>query len=123
MSKQQGITIVLANRPRLFRELLLHALKSESPLFRAIEAPDGSLSPTLLHEADWLVIDEDSAATAAKMSTTNPQLGILVLDGRGNSARVLTPRIPGEVEPFADVPTLSGLFSLFSQTAMERVAE
>jgi len=123
MSNQPSITIVLANRPRLFRELLQHALKTEVPQARVVEAPDGTLSPSLLREANWLVIDEESTASATKMSAANPQLGILVLDGRGSSARLLTPSIPGAAKPFSDSPRLSELFSLLSQAAIERVAE
>lgn len=123
MSNQPSITIVLANRPRLFRELLHHALKTESPQFRVMEAPDGAPSPSLLREANWLVVDEESAGAAARLGGTNPHLGILVLDGRGNSARLLASGVAGDAQPFSDIPTLSGLFNLLSHAAIERASE
>jgi len=123
MSDQPTITIVLANRPRLFRELLHHALKTESPQFRVVEAPDGAPSLSLLREANWLVVDEDAAGVAARMGGANPHLGILVLDGRGSSAHLLASGVAGAAQPVSDVPTLSGLFSLLSHAAIEWASE
>jgi len=119
MSTQPTVTVVLANRPRLFRELLQHALKTESPQLRVIEAADGAPSTSLLREANWLVVDEEAAAVATRMAAANPHLGILALEGRGSSARLIAPLIPGVEQPFADVPTLEGLFSLLSHAAVE----
>jgi hypothetical protein len=110
------VTVVLANRPRLFRELLQHALNTASPKFEVIEVADSAPAASILREADWVVVDEDSATTVAKMSASYPHLGILALEGRGSRARVLAP--PGHADDWqqlSDVPTLSNLFDLLSQ--------
>lgn len=109
------ITVVLANRPRLFRELLQHALNTESPRFRVIEATDAMPSPSVLAEAEWLVVDEDSATEAAKMAAAHPYLGILVLEGRGSRARVLAPAAHSSWQKTSDVPTLANLFEMLAQ--------
>jgi hypothetical protein len=122
MSSQSTVTVVLANRPRLFRELLQHALNTASSRFRVIEATDAlpSASTTrnaLLHEADWLVVDEEAAAEAGKLTMTNPKLKILSLDGRGSRARVLATANTSGDQGLNDVPTLARLFELLSQEA------
>lgn len=119
MSNQSSVTVILANRPRLFRELLQHALKTESPNIRVMEASDGSPSAALLREAHWLVVDEESAADASRMAAANPELGILALETRGSRARLVGPQQTGIDQSFFDVPTLSGLFSLLSHPAVE----
>lgn len=109
------ITVVLANRPRLFRELLQHALNTESPRFRVIEATDNMPSPTVLAEADWVVVDEESTTDAARMAAANPYLGILALEGRGSRARILAPAAHAGWQQSSDVPTLSNLFEMLSK--------
>jgi hypothetical protein len=120
MSDQPSVTVILANRPRLFRELLQHAIKTESPHIRVVEAADGAPSTSLLREASWLVVDEESAAAATRMAAGNPHLGILALDSRGNSARLIVPLLPGSEQPFVGVPTLDALFDLLLHPAVER---
>jgi hypothetical protein len=119
MSNQPSVTVILANRPRLFRELLQHALKTESPTIRVIEASDGTPSAALLREANWLVVDEESATEATRIAAVNPNLGILALENRGSRARLIFPQLSGLDQSFFDVPTLSGLFSLLSHPAVE----
>jgi DNA-binding NarL/FixJ family response regulator len=121
MSNQASVTVILANRPRLFRELLQHALKTESPNIRVMEASDGTPSAALLREANWLVVDEESAAEATHLAAANPDLGILALETRGSRARLIGPRQSGLDQSFFDVPTLAGLFSLLSHPAVEPV--
>lgn len=115
MSSQTPVTIVLANRPRLFRELLQHALNTEPGQFRVIEAADAMPSATILRDAAWLIVDEDTAMDAAKIITAHPHLGILSLEGRGSRARVLAPSSLASGEQISDVPTLSALFNVLSQ--------
>jgi len=115
MSNQSSVTVVLANRPRLFRELLQHALKTVSPQFRVVEAADAMLSPSVLRDAHWLIVDEDSATDTSKMLAANPNLGILALEGRGSRARVLAPANQRSNQSISEVPTLSQLFGLLSQ--------
>jgi hypothetical protein len=119
MSNQRTITVLLANRPRLFRELLQHALKTESPQIRVVEAADGMPSSAQLREADWLVVDEESTNGAMRMASANPKLGILALEGRGSRARVLAPAAQGTWQSLSDIPTLSELFTLLSQEAVQ----
>jgi hypothetical protein len=122
MSNQSPITVVLANRPRLFRELLQHALNTMTPHFRVVEATDGTPSPALLRDAQWLVVDEDSANEATKLSAAHPHLGILALEGRGSRARVLASTAHNSGHGFSDVPTLSQLFNILSQQVTERAS-
>lgn len=117
MSIQKPVTVLLANRPRLFRELLQHALKTQPSTFRVVEAVDAPLSSSLLRSADWLIVDEESATEATKWVSSNPQLGIIVLDGRGNSARVIASRSEGAA--LQSVPTLADLFSLLVRPTLE----
>jgi len=84
-----------------------------------VEVADGAPSASLLREANWLVVDEESAGAAMRMATANPQLGVLALEGRGSSARLLTPLLPNFDQALPEVPNLSGLFSLFSHVAIE----
>jgi len=109
------ITVVLANRPRLFRELLQHALNTESQRFRVIEATEAAPSPSVLSEADWVVVDEESVQEAARMSSAFPHLGILALEGRGSRARILAPAAHENWQQSSDVPTLAILYELLSQ--------
>jgi len=110
----RSITVVLANRPRLFRELLQHALNTASPQFRVVEAADAMPSPALLHDADWLIVDEESPIESAKLAATYPHLGILALEGRGSRARVLAPVAQANQHLLSEVPTLAQLFNLLS---------
>ena len=107
------VTIVLANRPRLFRELLQHALNTASPQFKVVEAADAMPSPATLRDVDWLIVDEDQATEAAKLAASHPKLGILALEGRGISARVVAP-VDATHQSMFEVPTLAQLFGLLS---------
>lgn len=107
------VTVVLANRPRLFRELLQHALNTASPRFRVIEAADAMPSPALLNKVDWLIVDEESATEVANWAAAYPKLGILALEGRGIRARLIAPAAVAYATPF-DAPTLEQLFGLLS---------
>jgi hypothetical protein len=115
MSVPTPISIILANRPRLFRELLQHALNTAPAQFRVVEATDSNPTPSTLKQADWLIVDEESAGEAENLTTSYPQLGILVLEGRGSWARVLAPASHAEQHAVSEVPTLSILFELLSQ--------
>jgi hypothetical protein len=108
------ITVVLANRPRLFRELLQHALNTVSSRFRVVEAVDAMPSPALLGEADWVVVDEESSSDVASLTAAHPHLNILALERRGSRARILAANAPSGWESLAEVPTLSTLFDLLS---------
>lgn len=87
MKHRAPITIVLANRPRLFRELLHHALitaaSQERQLFNVLEVTDALSTASALDDAHWLLVDEDDASDATKLATTHPDLKILVFKGQG----------------------------------------
>jgi hypothetical protein len=117
MSIQNPITVVLANRPRLFRELLQHALKTQSTMYHVVEAVDAPPSPQLLSSADWLIVDEEAAKEATKWTAEKPQLGIIALDGRGSSARIVAAGSGGVT--LSSVPTLAELLSVLSQPVRE----
>jgi hypothetical protein len=80
-----------------------------------IEATDGTPSPSVLLEADWVVVDEEAASEAAKMAAAHPYLGILVLDGRGSRARILAPAAHSNWQQTTEVPTLAILFEMLTQ--------
>ena len=117
MSIQKPVTVILANRPRLFRELLHHALKTQSSTFHVVEAVDAPPSPSLLSGADWLIVDEESANEATKWAANNSRIGIVALEGRGNSARIVAPLGGGPALP--SVPTLGELFILLAIPTLE----
>jgi hypothetical protein len=120
MSIQSSVTVILANRPRLFRELLQHALNTQKSQFRVIESTDAMPSATLLRDADWLIVDEDAAIDAAKIIAAHPHLGVLSLEGRGSRARVLAPNALASEQRLSDIPTLSELIDVLSQEVAQR---
>jgi hypothetical protein len=121
MNNQPQITVILANRPRLFRELLQHALKTEAPQVRVVEAADGSPSPALLRESTWLVVDEDSVPVANKVAAAYPRLGILALEGRGSSLRLVSPLGALQEQATTQIPTLEQLLDLLTHPVIEVV--
>ena len=87
MNNQAPITIVLANRPRLFRELLHHALIAAAAQghhsFNVLEVTDALPTASALNDAHWLLVDEDSAIDAKDLATAHPNLKILAFKGQG----------------------------------------
>jgi hypothetical protein len=79
-----------------------------------IEAVDAMPSPTLLAEADWVVVDEEHISDVAKLSAVHPHLSILALESRGSRARILTANAPSGWQSLTEVPTLATLFDLLS---------
>ena len=81
------ITIVLANRPRLFRELLHHALitaaSQDRHLFNVLEVTDALSTASALDDAHWLLVDEDDASDATKLAAAHPDLKILAIKEQG----------------------------------------
>ena len=118
MSIQSSVTVILAIRPRLLRELLHHALDTATTQFRVVEVADAMPTPSVLQNADWLVVDEESVNDISQFTSKHPHLGILALEGRGSRARVVGPATAGQWEPVAEVPTLAQLFELLSHEAV-----
>jgi hypothetical protein len=110
-----SITVVLANRPRLFRELLQHALRTASRKFHVVEATNGMPTTAVLRDAHWLIVDEEMAAEANKLASAHSHLGVLALDGRGGRMHVLALSEQAGQPEFSEVPTLSELIRLLSQ--------
>ncbi len=115
MSGSKSITVILANRPRLLRELLQYALKTASAKFHVIEAADPAPTASVLRDADWVVLDVESASEAASLTAEHPRLGILVLEGMGSRARVVAPASHTNKELTSDSLTLSSLFNLLAK--------
>jgi hypothetical protein len=114
MSLKPPITVVLANRPRLFRELLHHALKTDPAGFHVIEAADGIPAASALRDAHWLIVDEDMLPTTKELTKSLQGLGVLAVDGRGGRVKLITPA-PSQGQRLSDAPTLSQLIQLLSQ--------
>jgi hypothetical protein len=121
MTSQRPTTIILANRPRLFRELLHHALATASPKFEVVEANDLTAASNLIKDADWLIVDEEATDNLHNLMRVYPNLAILALDGRGSRARLLAPRSSTHEESgeqaIRDVPTLAQLLELLAHRA------
>lgn len=87
MNNRAPITIVLANRPRLFRELLHHALitaaSQQRQLFNVVEVTDALTKASALDDAHWLLVDERDASDAEKLATAHPDLKILAIKEQG----------------------------------------
>jgi len=122
MSMQTSVTVYLAHRQRLFRELLQHALTTASARFRVVEAGDTMPSPSVLNNSDWLLVDEDTVGATEKMASNYRNLGILVLEGRGSRARIIYPVAMAQPSTTIDIPTLSQLFDLLTQVSAQPVA-
>ena len=118
MSIQSSVTVILAIRPRLLRELLHHALDTAAAQFRVVEVADAMPAPSIIQDADWLVVDEESANDVLQFTGKHPNLGVLALEGRGSRARVVGPATAGKWEPVAEVLTLAQLFELLSHEAV-----
>jgi len=115
MSLKPSITVVLANRPRLFRELLHHALKTASAKFQVVEVGDGMPTAAVLREAQWLIVDDDMIPATTELTKSLPGLGVLSLDGRGGRVRVVASNRNRDQQSLSDAPTLSQLIQLLSQ--------
>lgn len=116
MSMPSPTTVILANRPRLFRELLHHALKTVVGNFNIIEVSDGLPSGKIIRDAHWLIVDADMTNDATKLAAANPNLRVLALDGRGNQAKILAPA--AEAQAPTEIPTLAQLIDLLSQETL-----
>lgn len=115
MSGPKSITVILANRPRLLRELLQYALKTASAKFHVVESTDAAPAASVLRDADWVVLDVESASEATSLSAEHPRLGILILEGLGSHARVVAPASHTNQELASDSLTLSSLFNLLAK--------
>lgn len=118
MGIQSQTTIILANRPRLLRELIHHALNTAGQ-FRVVEVVDALPSSSALSEAKWLIVDEASVTEIEKAVASHPHLNVLSLDGRGNSASLLAPSTT-KWQILDEVPSLSQLFGILAEPVTER---
>jgi hypothetical protein len=126
MSNQSPVRIVLANRPRLFRELLQHALDGKAAhkasRFQVTAVTDSVPAATVLEDVDWLIVDEETAASAVKVATANPDLKILSVEGRGHRLQYLANASPARWELVSSTPNLDDLVGILTQhtTEMQR---
>lgn len=123
MSNQAPVRIILANRPRLFRELLQHALdgmsKQKARRFEISAVMDTIPSAAAMQDVDWLIVDEDTAASAAKVATANPDLKILSVEGHGHRLQFLADVSPARWELLSSAPSLEDLAGILLQTRSE----
>ncbi len=84
--------IVVANRPRFFRELLYRALATASETFQVLEITDeGQLSKTLKgQQADWLIVtsDDDAGLPSAAQSLLAAQPALSAVAVSPDGARI-----------------------------------
>lgn len=117
MGIQSQTTIVLANRPRLLRELIHHALNTAGQ-FRVVEVVEALPSASALGEAKWLIVDEASTPEVEKAVASHPHLNVLSLEGRGGRASLLAPSAT-TWKQLDKVPNLSQLYDLLAESVKE----
>jgi hypothetical protein len=119
MSNQSTVHIVLANRPRLFRELLQHTLNSSlTPSTRPLQVvrvTDSVPAAAQLQDVDWLIVDEETAASAVKVTAANPGLKILSVEGRGHRLQLLAGTSPARWQSLSSAPSLDDLIGILAQ--------
>lgn len=118
MGIQSQTTVVLANRPRLLRELIHHALNTAGQ-FRVVEVADALPSSSTLGDAQWLIVDEAAVTEVEKAVASHPHLSVLSLNGRGSSASLLAPSAT-KWQSLDEVPTLSQLFGILAEPVTAR---
>ena len=120
MSNQSPVRIILANRPRLFRELLQHALegmgKQQTHPFQIVAVTDTVPAATKLQDVDWLIVDDETAASAVKLVAANPDLKVLSVEGRGHRLQMLAATSPARWEELAASPSLDDLAGILQAT-------
>lgn len=86
--------IVVANRPRFFRELLYRALTTASETFQVLELADESeLGKTLRNQpADWVILTSEEAklpAAAESLLAAQPALSAVAVSPDGARVEVI----------------------------------
>ncbi len=127
MRHQSPVRIVLANRPRLFRELLQHALAHHTAqqvgTFDVVEVTDSVPTAAQLQNVDWLIVDEETAAAAARVATAQPTVKVLALEGRGTRVKVLEDGRSSEWQVLSSAPSLDDLVGILATGLGQRHQE
>ncbi|HXF63160.1 MAG TPA: hypothetical protein VNK95_16155 [Caldilineaceae bacterium] len=114
--------IVVANRPRIFRELLHRALADSSERFQVLEVGlESDLSKTLRAiKADWLIVttDDDHTLSNQVQSVLNaqPSLSAVAVSPDGNRVEVLEASRSGRARRVYHNISLAELVSVLSTT-------
>jgi hypothetical protein len=116
------ITIVVANRPRIFRELLHHALATSSDQFevRAVNAEPDILKTVRNLPAHWLIVtsDDNHNLPTAAQSLLNSQsdLSLIAVSQDGSRLEVLAAGPDGRDRHVYHNISLAQLVSVLSTT-------
>jgi hypothetical protein len=122
-----GIVIMVASRPRIFRELLTRALKSASNAFHVLEVTAENELLRLLRQqpAQWLIVSaaEDGTlpATAQAALSNRPGLGALAVSPDGSRIQLVAPGDRDRSQRTYENISLDELISVLS-TAPQAVA-
>lgn len=114
--------IVVANRPRIFRELLHRALADSSERFQVLEVgAEAELAKTLKTiKADWLIVstDDDHTLSNQTQSVLNaqPSLSAVAVSPDGNRIEVLEASRSGRARRVYHNISLAELVSVLSTT-------
>lgn len=105
----ETITIVLANRPRILRELLLHALTTAEGNFEVVEVSEDHQLPAVLERVspDWAIIGAipNEETVPATLASANPGLAIMAVATDGSQVSIVTHNGRGPVR--AEYPDIS----------------
>lgn len=123
MSTKQPTTIVLANRPRLLRELLRFALVGAGDAFHVVVVDnEGDLAATLRKVApDWVVVtsqpklDKDTQSAWLTISQDGSKLRALLPAHLAGASSDAKQGRDGATSTFTDI-TLNELLNLFRST-------
>lgn len=105
----ETITIVLANRPRILRELLHHALSTTEVAFQVVEVSDDGQLPAMLDRVapQWTIIgalpNEETLPTT--LATAYPGMGIMAVAPDGSQVSIITNNGNGPLR--SDYPDVS----------------
>lgn len=90
------IRVILANRPRLFREMLQHVLKKDVDLEVVAEIVNLDLLPEVIHQtsAHWVLVsllpDGNLPFYTDLLMNLYPQMSVLALAGDGSKMKVIS---------------------------------
>jgi len=107
--------VILANRPRLVRELLANAIRKRAGLRLVAEVTDLTRLPSAveLTEADWIVISlppgGEIPAVVISLLADHPSVSVLAVDAKSNRAKV---RCPSGRERALEGLSLAGILSV-----------
>lgn len=121
-NEMRSTVIVIANRPRFFRELLYRALATASEAFQVLEVTDeGQLAKTLKgKQADWLIVTSeegtDLPSAAEALLAAQPQLSAVAVSSDGARVGVHTASEHGRIRQDYSNISLAQLIAVLAAT-------